>query len=317
MRYYAGVDIGGTNTKIGLVDDSFNVLAQTQIKTRSADGAERTFTRIWESINQLVREQGLEIDALEGIGLGIPGPVVDNAIVKIAANFSWGNDFNAKALLERIAKKPVKVDNDVRVITLGEKLFGQCQHYDNAIVIPIGTGVASGLIINGQVVAGSAGFAGEFGHIRVEENGYQCGCGLQGCLETYVSAPGIVRAAKKALKEKPSGMLYQNFSNCLERLEAHHVFECAQAGDELAEQVIAQFCRHLAFGIGVLVNLLNPQAIVLAGGVAKSGDYIIERVWRILPHFALGVSLKTLTISATALSETAGIKGAAALMIKV
>ncbi|MBE2893975.1 ROK family protein [Spirabiliibacterium falconis] len=315
MKYYAGVDIGGTNTKIGLVDGSFNVLVQTQIKTLSSEGAERTFTRIWDRIKQLASEQGLDITALKGIGLGIPGPVVDNAIVKIAANFSWGNDFNAKALLERISNKPVKVDNDVRVITLGEKLFGQCQDYQNAIVIPIGTGVASGLIINGQVVSGSVGFAGEFGHICVEENGYKCGCGLTGCLETYVSAPGIVRAAKKALKDNPKGILYQNFHNCLERLEAHHVFECAQANDEVAIHVIDQFCRHLAFGMGVLVNLLNPQAIVLAGGVAKSGDYIIQRVWHYLPHFALGVSLKSLSISATALSEEAGIKGAAALMI--
>lgn len=313
MNYYAGVDIGGTNTKIGLVDAHFNVLAQTQIKTLSKEGAERTFSRIWESIQQLAEAQHLDLTALLGIGLGIPGPVVDNAIVKIAANFSWGNDFNAKALLERISNKPVKVDNDVRVITLGEKRFGQCQQYDNAAVIPIGTGMASGLIINGQVVSGTVGFAGELGHIRVEDNGYQCGCGLKGCLETYVSAPGIVRAAKKALQANSSSSLQQYASD--DGLEAHHVFECAKAGDNVAIEVIDQFCRHLAYGISVLVNLLNPQAIVLAGGVAKSGDYIIERLWRYLPDFALGVSLKDLSISATALSEEAGIKGAAALVI--
>lgn len=316
MKYYVGIDIGGTNTKIGVVDADANVFLEQHIKTQSIDGAEKTFTRIWETIVSLSEQLSLDLSNLVGIGMGIPGPVVDNAIVKIAANFSWGNDFNAKQLMEQISGKPVFVENDVRTIALGEKLFGACKRYDNAIVIPIGTGIASGIIVNGKVLSGSSGFAGEFGHIMVNEHGQKCGCGLIGCLETYVSGPGLIREAKAHMLEQRNGLMFTEFQNKLDEFEAYHVFKYAELGDSIANLVLDNFAKHLAYGLGVLVNLLNPEVIVLAGGLAKSAEQIIQRVNQYLPKYALGISLPHLKITKAELADSAGIKGAAALILQ-
>lgn len=315
MQYYVGVDIGGTNSKIGILNDQCEILAEESIKTNSTEGANATFVRIWQTAQKLAASQNITVDQLEGIGLGIPGPVVDQAIVKIAANFSWGNDFNAKQLMETISGKPVKVENDVRAIALGEKLFGAGRGSKNAIVIPIGTGIAAGMILDNQILSGSAGCAGEFGHIMVNENGLKCGCGLTGCLETYVSAPGVVREAKRLLSEQQAGEFYQKFANQLDLLEAHHVFDYAKQGDVVALKVIDNFAKYLAYGIGVLLNIINPEVIILAGGVAKSATFIIEKVQQYLPHYALSVSLQNLQIKPSELLDSAGVKGAAALII--
>lgn len=316
MKYYAGVDIGGTNTKIGILDNHFTILAEEKIPTLSHEGARKTFFRIWQTIINLLEKNNLSPEQLEGIGLGIPGPVVDQSIVKIAANFSWGNDFNAKQLMEDISQKNVVVENDVRAITLGEHLFGSGKGISNLIVIPIGTGIASGILLDGKVLSGSNGCAGEFGHIMVNEQGIKCGCGLTGCLETYTSAPGLVREAKKLLAERKCGGFYQHFATNLDALEAKHIFEFAQKGDELALEVVENFAKYLSYGLGVLINIFNPELIVLAGGVGKSADFIIEKVQKFLPHYALGVSLQNLQIKPSQLLDSAGIKGAAALVIK-
>ncbi|AZI13378.1 ROK family protein [Avibacterium paragallinarum] len=321
MKYYAGVDIGGTNTKIGILDNHFNILAEQSIPTLSQQGARSTFSRIWQTILDLLAQHQLSEARLEGIGLGIPGPVVNQAIVKIAANFSWGNDFNAKQLMEEISHKNVVVENDVRAITLGEHLFGAGQGVANLIVVPIGTGIASGILLNGKVLSGSGGCAGEFGHIMVNEQGMKCGCGLTGCLETYTSAPGLVREAKKLLStpetdKQKCGEFFQRFSTDLDSLQAHHIFEYAKKGDHLALQVVDSFTKYLAYGLGVLINIFNPELIVLAGGVAKSADFIIEKIQKFLPHYSLGVSLQNLQIKPSQLLDSAGVKGAAALVIK-
>ncbi|URL06676.1 ROK family protein [Avibacterium sp. 21-595] len=316
MKYYAGVDIGGTNTKIGILDSHFNILAEQSIATLSQQGARTTFSRIWQTILALLAQNQLSETQLEGIGLGIPGPVVNQSVVKIAANFSWGNDFNAKQLMEDISHKNVVVENDVRAITLGEHLFGAGKGIANLIVVPIGTGIASGILLNGKVLSGSGGCAGEFGHIMVNEQGMKCGCGLTGCLETYTSAPGLVREAKKLLLETKCGEFFQRFSTDLDALQAHHIFEYAKKGDELALQVVDNFAKYLAYGLGVLINIFNPELIVLAGGVAKSAEFIIEKVQKFLPHYALGVSLQNLQIKPSQLLDSAGVKGAAALVIK-
>lgn len=175
MNIYVGVDIGGTNTKIGILDEKFNILIDTSIETLSKKGSRITFERIWNKILELSNEVGLECKDILGIGLGIPGPVKDNSIVVTAANFSWGDNFNAKKLMEEITLKPVKVENDVRAIAIGENKFGAAKGYKDAIVIPIGTGISAGIILNNKVISGFLGSAGEFGHIVIDKDGNKCG----------------------------------------------------------------------------------------------------------------------------------------------
>lgn len=315
MSYFAGIDIGGTNVEIGILNETGDILGKKSIKTNSKNGAEDTFQRIWNTTKELAEELKISSGEIEAIGLGIPGPVVNNSVVKIAANFSWNNDFPAKALMEKISGKPVKVGNDVKLIALGETLFGAGKGYKNSITVPIGTGIAAGIIINGMILEGADGAAGEFGHVVVNKNGYKCGCGLTGCLETYCSATGIVREGKRRLKENQDNELYKKINGDIESLEAKDIFDLAKAGDKFSMEIVDFFCEYMAEGLGMLLNILNPEIIIFAGGVARARDILLDGVKKHLPKYALGMTMENLKFAFGELNEEAGIKGAAALVM--
>lgn len=315
MNYFVGIDIGGTNVEIGILNAQGDILGKESIKTESKKGAEDTFNRIWNKTKELAEKLKIKVEDIEAIGLGIPGPVVNNSVVKIAANFSWNNDFPAKDLMEKITGKPVKVGNDVKVIALGETLFGAGKGYKNSITIPIGTGIAAGIIIDGKILEGAGGAAGEFGHVVVNKEGYKCGCGLTGCLETYCSATGIVREGRRRLELDKNNALYEVIGGDLEKLEAKHIFDLAKKGDKFSEEIVDFFCEKLAEGVGMLLNIINPEIIIFTGGVARAGEIITDGVKKYLPKYALGMTMENLIFTFGKLEEEAGIKGAAALIM--
>ncbi|WP_300449935.1 ROK family protein [Fusobacterium sp.] len=315
MSYFVGVDIGGTNVEMGILNELGEILIKKSIKTDSKKGAEDTFGRIWTAISSLIIELGITKDDIKSIGMGIPGPVLNNSIVKIAANFSWGDNFPAKELMEKISGKPVKVGNDVKLIALGETLFGAGRGYKNSITIPIGTGIAAGIIINGAIVEGADGAAGEFGHVVVNKQGYKCGCGLTGCLETYCSATGIIREGKRRLAENKENALYRRINGNVDSLEARDIFDLAKAGDKFCMNIVDWFCEYMAEGVGMLLNILNPEIIIFSGGVARAGDILLEGVKKNLAKYALGMTMENLKFAFGELNEEAGIKGAAALVM--
>lgn len=315
MSYFVGVDIGGTNVEMGILNELGEILIKKSIKTDSKKGAEDTFGRIWTAINSLITELGITKDDIKSIGMGIPGPVLNNSVVKIAANFSWGDNFPAKELMEKISGKPVKVGNDVKLIALGETLFGTGRGYKNSITIPIGTGIAAGIIINGAIVEGADGAAGEFGHVVVNKQGYKCGCGLTGCLETYCSATGIIREGKRRLAENKENALYRRINGSIDSLEARDIFDLAKAGDKFCMDIVDWFCEYMAEGIGMLLNILNPEIIIFSGGVARAGDILLDGVKKNLAKYALGMTMENLKFAFGELNEEAGIKGAAALVM--
>ena len=315
MSYFVGVDIGGTNVEMGILNELGEILIKKSIKTDSKKGAEDTFGRIWTAISSLITELGITKDDIKSIGMGIPGPVLNNSIVKIAANFSWGDNFPAKELMEKISGKPVKVGNDVKLIALGETLFGAGRGYKNSITIPIGTGIAAGIIINGTIVEGADGAAGEFGHVVVNKQGYKCGCGLTGCLETYCSATGIIREGKRRLAENKENALYRRINGSIDSLEARDIFDLAKAGDKFCMDIVDWFCEYMAEGIGMLLNILNPEIIIFSGGVARAGDILLDGIKKNLAKYALGMTMENLKFAFGELNEEAGIKGAAALVM--
>ena len=315
MNYFVGIDIGGTNVEIGILNAQGDILGKESIKTESKKGAEDTFNRIWNKTKELAEKLKIKVEDIEAIGLGIPGPVVNNSVVKIAANFSWNNDFPAKDLMEKVTGKPVKVGNDVKVIALGETLFGAGKGYKNSITIPIGTGIAAGIIIDGKILEGAGGAAGEFGHVVVNKEGYKCGCGLTGCLETYCSATGIVREGRRRLELDKNNALYEVIGGDLEKLEANHIFDLAKKGDKFSSEIVDFFCEKLAEGVGMLLNIINPEIIIFTGGVARAGEIITDGVKKYLPKYALGMTMENLIFTFGKLEEEAGIKGAAALVM--
>lgn len=315
MNYFVGIDIGGTNVEIGILNAQGDILGKESIKTESKKGAEDTFNRIWNKTKELAEKLKIKVEDIEAIGLGIPGPVVNNSVVKIAANFSWNNDFPAKDLMEKVTGKPVKVGNDVKVIALGETLFGAGKGYKNSITIPIGTGIAAGIIIDGKILEGAGGAAGEFGHVVVNKEGYKCGCGLTGCLETYCSATGIVREGRRRLELDKNNALYEVIGGDLEKLEAKHIFDLAKKGDKFSSEIVDFFCEKLAEGVGMFLNIINPEIIIFTGGVARAGEIITDGVKKYLPKYALGMTMENLIFTFGKLEEEAGIKGAAALVM--
>ncbi len=315
MNYFVGIDIGGTNVEIGILNAQGDILGKESIKTESKKGAEDTFNRIWNKTKELAEKLKIKVEDIEAIGLGIPGPVVNNSVVKIAANFSWNNDFPAKDLMEKVTGKPVKVGNDVKVIALGETLFGAGKGYKNSITIPIGTGIAAGIIIDGKILEGAGGAAGEFGHVVVNKEGYKCGCGLTGCLETYCSATGIVREGRRRLELDKNNALYEVIGGDLEKLEAKHIFDLAKKEDKFSSEIVDFFCEKLAEGVGMLLNIINPEIIIFTGGVARAGEIITDGVKKYLPKYALGMTMENLIFTFGKLEEEAGIKGAAALVM--
>lgn len=315
MKYIAGVDIGGTNTKIGILDEEGDIIIKKSIKTLSLDGVEKTMMRIWETICELLREKNINIDNLEGIGMGIPGPVKNQEIVGFFANFPWEKNLNIAEIFKNISGKITKVENDVNVIALGEAKHGAGKGSKSSVTIALGTGIGGGICIEGKIISGFSGAGGEVGHMKLVKDGKLCGCGQRGCFEAYASATGIEREAISRLKVNKINELYKKLNGQIDKLEAKDVFECAKEGDKFSLDIVEYESEYLAMGIGNILNLINPEKIILSGGVSLAGDILLDRVKEKLPKYAMGVTLQDgFKIEIGILEENAGIYGAAALI---
>ena len=230
MKYYVGIDLGGTNTKIGLVDEKGNIIFTTIVKTDSMEGFSETIQRLSKILITQIEGSNINFDDVVSVGVGVPGPVLNSRVVKFLANFPWKHGVDLALEFEKNLGKPVKVDNDVNVITLGEMWKGAAQGYKNVLGLAVGTGIGGGIIVDGKLVSGEHGAGGEVGHIKIEPNGKLCGCGQKGCWEAYASATGIIREANSRLAINKQNLLYEMTKG--RDLEAKDVFDAARKGDE-------------------------------------------------------------------------------------
>ena len=313
MRYYAGVDLGGTNTKIGILDIDGNIFKSSIIKTFSDRDVDDTLNRIWETIKNLVQELDIDIKNLSGIGIGIPGPVKDQSIVKFFANFPWEKNINVKELMEKISGVETKLDNDVNIIAMGEAKYGAAKGSSSSVTIALGTGIGGGIYINGSLISGFSGAGGEIGHIKLEKDGKLCGCGQRGCFEAYASATGMIREAVSRLAVNKSNLLYELIDRKIDKLKAKDIFDAAKQGDSFSLDIIEYETEYLAMGIGNILNILNPEVIVIGGGVALAGDILFNPLKEKLKKHVLPVALEDLKIVPGVLGNEAGIKGAVRL----
>lgn len=309
MKYFGGIDLGGTNSKIGLLDENGNLIFNIYVKTNSKDGYELTSKRLAENFKLEIEKKGINYEDVLAIGMGVPGPVVNNSTILMFANFNWPSNLNLAKFLEKDFEKPVFLDNDVNVITLGEMYKGAAQGYENVLGIAIGTGIGAGIVINKEVISGKNGAAGEFGHLTVEKNGKLCGCGKKGCLEAYSSATGIVRLAKDSLAVDKKSQLH----NYKENLEAKDVFLCANDNDKLSLEIVDEISEYIAMGIGNVLNVIDSEVVVIGGGVAQAGDILFDRIKKQLSKYAIGVINEKIEIKPAKLGNDAGIYGAAYL----
>ena len=309
-KYCFGVDVGGTTVKLGLFSTEGALLDKWEIKTYTEDGGKKILPDIAESILAKLEEKGIDKDEVVGVGIGIPGPVDSEGTIYKAVNLGWGV-FNVKNELQALLNLPVEAGNDANVAALGEMWQGGARGYQNVVLATLGTGVGGGIIIEGKILSGAGGAAGEIGHIHVEDNETEsCGCGNVGCLEQYTSATGVVRLANRKLAscDTPS---------CLRGIEvtAKDVWDAVKAGDALAVEVAEQFGWYLGRGLASIANVVNPEIFVLGGGVSKAGSVLIEYAQKYYKPYAFHAS-KNVLFGLAELGNDAGIYGSAKMVLK-
>lgn len=281
MKPYAfGVDIGGTTVKIGFFSSDGKFIEHWEIPTRTEDNGKNVLPDIAKAIKKKLKEHDLTVEDIEGVGVGVPGPVVEGGIVNKCVNLGWGVLDVRSELSDLLGGVPVKVANDANVAALGEQWNGGGKGHDNVVMVTLGTGVGGGIVIGGKILPGVHGAAGEIGHMKVKDGETAvCGCGKKGCLEQYGSATGVVRLAKIALANNPNADT--PLRNC-DPLVAKDVFDYAKTGDELSLAVVDEVGKMLGEAIAHITCVLDPDVVVIGGGVSKAGQILLDAV---LKHY--------------------------------
>ncbi|RJO63959.1 MAG: ROK family protein [Candidatus Omnitrophota bacterium] len=295
-----GIDLGGTNLKLALMDRSFRIKARQVFSTAGFSEKEDLVTGIAVSVNRIIDDNGLRKAHIMGVGLGLPGPVNSKSgLVHFFPNIPGWKNVRLKAVLQRKIRLPVFIDNDANLMALAEHTIGAARGMQNALCITLGTGVGGGLVCEGSIYRGSTYAAGEIGHVPVNEKGPKCNCGGIACLEAYIGNKRIVKAAKAAFRKDIS----------LEELSAR-----AQKGDVKAIRVWQMVGRYLGIALSGAVNLLNLDVIVIGGGVANAGSSLFDEVRAVVRKRAMSVQARHVKIAKARLGNDAGLLGAAILV---
>ncbi len=313
-KYNIGVDIGGTNVKIALVDQKGAIVYSNSVPTRAEMGYEYTVKNIKETIYTSMKESDITIDSIGGIGFGLPGQINSEAgVVRLLPNIPGWVNVPLGQIIEDEFKVKCKIDNDVRVATLGEFTYGAGQGCKNLVCITVGTGVGSGIIVNGQLVRGASMSAGEIGHMILQAHeGPICGCGNTGCLEAFASGPSIVQLAKEYLSGGKSAK-FEELANGRE-ITPFMVYEAAMQGDAVAKRIFAIVGEWLGIALTSVVNLLNPEKIIIGGGVSQAGNFLIDPIRQTINERAIKVSADAVEVVTAKLGERAGVIGASLLI---
>lgn len=275
MKKYAfGVDIGGTTCKIGFFGTNGALLDKWEIKTNTENNGENILSDIAKAVDNKLAQEGISKEEIQGIGIGVPGPVDAEGVVHRCVNLGWGV-INAAEELGNLTGLAVKAGNDANVAALGEMWQGGAKGCKDVIMVTLGTGVGGGIIVDGKIVAGANGAGGEIGHITVNNDEIEpCNCGQYGCLEQYTSATGIVRVAKRKLAKTSDETTLRGF----EELTAKNVFDEAKSGDAVALGLVDEVCEILGSALSNMSCVVNPEVIVIGGGVSRAGDILIDAI---------------------------------------
>ena len=275
MKKYAfGVDIGGTTIKMGFFETSGKMLDRWEIKTNTENNGASILEDVARAVDTKLAQESISKDEVQGIGIGVPGPVKADGTVNKCVNLGWGV-INVAEQLQSLSGLSVKVGNDANVAALGEMWQGGGKGHRDVVMVTLGTGVGGGIIIDGKMVAGATGAGGEIGHIMVNEDEIElCGCGKCGCLEQYASATGIVRMAKRKLAITTE----ETSLKALTEVTAKDIFDAAKEGDAVALELVDELGRILGTALANIACVVNPEIFVIGGGVSKAGNILIDNV---------------------------------------
>lgn len=307
--YCFGADIGGTTVKLGLFDAEGKLLEKWEIPSRTENEGAAILPDIAEAILSCMERRGITREDTIGIGMGVPAAVSRDGVVPYTTNLGWGYKEATRELTE-LTGLPSKAANDANVAALGEMWLGGGRGHRDVLMVTLGTGVGGGIVIDGHILTGAHGAAGEVGHIHAnDEIQEHCGCGNRGCLEQFASATGLARLGREALQssDKPSILRGQEIS-------AKTIFDALKAGDALAEEIVECFADYLGKGIAAMTAVIDPEVVVIGGGVSKAGPILIEYVQRRYRIYAYEAARDTKLVLAE-LGNDAGICGCARLIL--
>ncbi|MEO0895442.1 MAG: ROK family protein [Bacteroidota bacterium] len=309
-----GIDIGGTNTKFGLVDENGNILANNSIPTPRDQSVESYIQDLASNIQQLLRQSNQPLQVM-GMGIGAPNGNYYEGTIEDAPNLIWNDVIPLVSLMTQHFDVPTVVTNDANAAAIGEMVYGGAKGMKDFIVVTLGTGVGSGFVANGELIYGNDGFAGEFGHVITEWGGRPCTCGRHGCIETYASARGVVLTVLEELagSKAPSQLRDLRY----QEITPKKIFEAAESGDVLAQRAFTKTGNMLGRALSNLVNIFSPEAIFLFGGVARAGHWITDPTKQVLEDNVLPIFRDKVKLIPSHLpASDAAILGASALAWK-
>ena len=305
MKYGFGIDLGGTTVKLAYFDETGTMLHNWEIPTDKSDSGSHILPDIAAAVKSYIEKGGIAFDDLIGIGIGVPGPVTHDGTVNKCINLGWGV-FNIEKELSALTGLPVKAGNDATVAALGECWKGGGQGCDSMVFATLGTGVGGGIVVGGQVIHGIHGAGGEIGHMVLNRHETEsCGCGKKGCVEQYCSATGIVRIAKQFLEKTNAPSVLRGIEN----LSCKDIFDAGAAKDTLALEILEQIYAYMGEFLANICNVVDPEYVVLGGGVSKAGQPLLDGVRR---HFGKYVfhAVSRVKFALATLGNDAGAYGA-------
>lgn len=312
MKYTIGVDIGGTNIVVGIIDEDYKVVIKKSFKTNAPRSAEEICEDIITTYKKIASEAGINPNELTEIGIACPG-IIKKGVVVSATNLKF-TDTPLKAIIEEKTGLHCEVCNDANAVALAEFIISGDSNIHSLVAVTIGTGIGGGIVIDGKIIDGFNGAGAELGHITVEKDGRKCACGSKGCLETYCSASALVKETKKAMIDHTDSKLWEICTD-INKVDGKTVFKAAKLGDKVSQDVLETFMNYLSIGVINMITLLQPEILVIGGGMSKEKDALIEPLTRLVVENSLTKNLaEKTTIKTAVLFNDAGLVGAAAYL---
>lgn len=311
--YNIGIDLGGTNIKVGIVNENYGIISRASVKTNLPRPAEGIVESICEAVQLALDGAKITLDKITSIGIGTPGAANRSSGIVIYSNNLGFKNVHLGEMLEKKLGKKVYIENDANAAAFGEYLAGGGKGYEDVVVITLGTGVGGGVIIDGKIYTGHNFYGAELGHTVIEYNGRSCTCGRKGCFEAYCSATALITATKKAMEENKDSKLWE-IAGSLENVDGKTAFDGMRADDETAKAVVKEYIEYLGCGLTNMINIFQPQVLLIGGGVCKERDNLIVPLKAFIEKEAYYINESNSTkLDICKLGNDAGIIGAAFL----
>lgn len=314
--YVIGVDMGMSKVVTAIINLKGEIIKRVYTFFDNHIEADSVISAMKKSIYKIIEEAKIKVESIIGIGMGVHGIVdPEKGVSVFAPGFNWRN-VNIRNIMEDEFKMPVFIDNDARVMALGEKWFGAARDVDNFALINVGSGIGSGIMIKGELYNGTCSGAGEIGHISIVDNGPKCNCGNYGCLEVMASGPALAKRVISRINMGEDTIIADLIHDDLSKVTGEVIYEAAKLGDRLALEALSETGRYIGYAISNLINILNPEMIVVGGGVAMAGEYVFKSLLDVAEKKSMDHLFEKVRIVPAALNENCGVIGAATLVLK-